>query len=267
MQHNRADIRETIHYDSYANRIGKGTLNALKRFNYFKRKASKNNKRVCFVLKADVKHYFDEVDHQVLLGIIRTKIKDEKILWLIKKILNNFNTKTECKGMPLGNLTSQFFANIYLNELDQFVKNELKAKYYIRYVDDFVILENKKETLVEYKKKIDEFLRMLKIELHPDKSKIIKLKQGIPFLGFRIFYNYGLMKKSNMRKMRRRIKTLKKSYDQKKTDYDETYTVIEGWFNYAKTASSYKLRKKFIRDFEKQFPNQIAGIEIDRWMK
>lgn len=106
-------------YDSYANRKGKGVLKALERFDYFKRKVSRNNTKNCFVLKADIRHYFDRVDHKILIRILKRKIKDEKVIWLIRIILSNHKTKDSGKGMPLGNLTSQFFANIYLNELDQ----------------------------------------------------------------------------------------------------------------------------------------------------
>jgi len=136
-------------HDSYANRKGKGNLKALNRFDYFKRKVSKNNNKNCYVLKADIKHYFDEVPHEVLLNILKKNIKDAKIIWLISKILSNFNSRVKGIGMPLGNLTSQFFANIYLNELDQFVKHKLKVKYYIRYVDDFVIFDSSQEKLLE----------------------------------------------------------------------------------------------------------------------
>jgi retron-type reverse transcriptase len=135
-------------YDSYANRKGKGTLKAIKRFDHFKRKVSKNNTRNCFVFKADIRHYFEAVNHQVLLNIIQRKIKDIRVIWLIKTILNNYFSGQKDIGMPLGNLTSQFFANVYLNELDQFVKHKLKAKYYLRYVDDFVILNQDKKSVI-----------------------------------------------------------------------------------------------------------------------
>src|SRR3989344_4564521 len=145
----------TFIYDSHASRKGKGTHKAVERFDKFKRKISKNgrlaknaynkNNVTGYVLKADIKHYFDTVDHERLLEIIERKVKDKNVIWLIKQILNNFDTSIKGKGMPLGNLTSQFFANVYLNELDQFVKHKLKAKYYIRYVDDFLILHNSKE--------------------------------------------------------------------------------------------------------------------------
>ncbi len=142
-------------YDSCANRIKKGNLFALKRFDKFKGEVTYNLKNKAFCLKADIKHYFQEVNHEVLIKIIKRKIKDKKVIWLIKKILKNFPARKISagqkifpkKGMPLGNLTSQFFANVYLNDLDYFVKHILKIKYYIRYVDDFIILHNSKKQL------------------------------------------------------------------------------------------------------------------------
>ncbi|MEK6892853.1 MAG: reverse transcriptase domain-containing protein, partial [Nanoarchaeota archaeon] len=119
-------FQKSFIYDSHANQIGKGTLKAIERFDLFKRKVSRNNTRECYVLKADIKHYFEEVNHEILINIIKGKIRDEKVIWLIKQILFNTASKIggggeQQKGMPLGSHTSQFFANIYLNELDQFV--------------------------------------------------------------------------------------------------------------------------------------------------
>lgn len=170
---------KTFIYDSYANRRGKGTLNAIKRFDYFKRKVSKNNSRNCFVLKADIKHYFETVDHEILISLIEKKVKNLELITLIKIILKNHDSKSEGRGMPLGNLTSQFFANLYLNELDQFVKHKLRAKYYIRYVDDFLILHPSKNILRDFKENINCFLNgKLKLDLHPDKSRILELNRG-----------------------------------------------------------------------------------------
>lgn len=148
-------------YDTYANRKNKGTHAGLKRFDEFERKVSRNgellrnakdgNMVVEYALKADIKHYFDTVDIETLMKIIGKKIIDEKVLQLIETILNNHDFKIKGKGMPLGNLTSQFFANVYLSELDYYIKHNLKAKYYVRYVDDFVILHGSKEKLQLYK--------------------------------------------------------------------------------------------------------------------
>ena len=239
-------------YDSCANRKGKGNLFALKRFDKFVRKVSRNgritfnnfkdnNYVTGFCLKADIKHYFDTVDHEILIKIIKRKIKDNKTINLVKIIIDNFKSIIINKGMPLGNLTSQFFANIYLNELDQFVKHKLKVKYYIRYVDDFVILHKSKEQLEKWKIKINDFLiKELKLELHPDKSKITFLSRGIDFVGFRNFYYFKLLRKRNIENMFSKVE----DYKQGKIPNYKMLKSFQGWNAYAKWADSYKLRSK-----------------------
>jgi len=146
--------------------------------------------------------------------------------------------------MPLGNLTSQFFANIYLNELDYFVKHGLKAKYYIRYVDDFVILHSSKEQLEIWKQEIDKFLKeKLKIELHSQKSRIISLSHGVDFVGFRNFYHYKLLRKRNIRKM---LKIIGK-YKNGEFSKEKMLESFQGWNAYAKWANTLNLRKKVVR--------------------
>ncbi len=230
-------------YDSCANRKGRGNLFALKRFDKFKRIVTHNLKFDAFCLKADIKHYFQEVNHLILLKIISRRIGDEKIIYLINKILENGKVKDNI-GMPLGNLTSQFFANVYLNELDYFAKHKLKAKYYIRYVDDFVILHKDKKQLEEWKSKIDEFLREnLNIELHPHKSKIISLSSGIDFVGFRNFWRYRLIRKRNIRKMLSFVK----EYQQEEISKEKLPESFQGWNAYAKWANSFKLRQGIVK--------------------
>jgi predicted PolB exonuclease-like 3'-5' exonuclease len=202
-----------------------------------------------------------------LLRIIKKKIADRKVLWLIIKILSN-SANSRSKGMPLGNLTSQFFANVYLNELDGFVKSDLKAKYYIRYVDDFVILETDEDKLEFYHKAINEFLKEnLKIEIHPDKSKIILLGNSLNFLGFRIFFYHKLLKKSNIRKMKTSFNLLKEKYVRREIDYDKIYDYFEGWIAYAKNANTYKMRKKITKQVEEAFPTEISSNEFNRYYK
>ena len=241
---------KSFFYDSCANRKGKGNLFALKRFELFKRQITNNLKSEVFCLKADIKHYFEEVDHKILIRILRRKINDKQTINLIIKILKNnaqsdsvWVGRTEaCKGMPLGNLTSQFFANIYLNELDYFVKHKIKAKYYIRYVDDFVIVHNSKSQLKIWKNEIEEFLKAkLKLELHQDKSKIIPLSHGIDFVGFRNFYNFKLLRKRNIRNMERKVKMFNKKLITK----DKLNESFQGWQAYAKWADSYNLIGRF----------------------
>ncbi len=157
--------------------------------------------------------------------------------------------------MPLGNHTSQFFANVYLNELDQFVKYVLKAKYYIRYVDDFVIFSNSKKELEDFKKKIDIFLQEnLKLKLQPDKSKVLNLKQGIPFLGFKIFYYHKIPRKANLRKFQKELRELKILYKENQLNREQVVERLEGWMAYAKQGNTYKYRRNLLKSFNKNFP-------------
>lgn len=243
-------------HDSFANRKGKGTLAALQRFDAFKLKASKNNTRQCYVLKADIRHYFEEVSHDILLSILGRRIKDGALIGLIRKVLKNYPGDI---GMPLGNLTSQFFANVYLNELDQFVKHTLHARYYLRYVDDFVILHPDKHVLEGYKAQISSFLKeRLSLEMHPGKTKIIPFNKGVAFLGFRNFPHHKLPRKTNIRTMWHRLA---------QRNYDMICLFLEGWLAYAKRASIYTLHRKISSFVEALFPGQISLLQIDRLIK
>mgnify|MGYP001557949732 CR=1 FL=1 len=156
----------------------------------------------------------------------------------------------EFKSMPLGNLTSQFFANVYLNELDYFVKHKLKTKYYIRYVDDFVILHNSKEQLESWKQKISRFLKeSLKLKLHPQKSRIISLSKGIDFVGFRNFYYFRLLRKRNLENIYSKIK----KYKNGELDKEKLLESFQGWNAYAKWANSYRLRRGVVKKIYKKF--------------
>ena len=222
-------------YDSCANRKGKGTLFALKRFNNFQRKVTHNLSKEAFCLKADIKHYFQEIDRNILSRIIKKKIKCRKTLCLITLILNNFSS---VKGMPLGNLTSQFFANVYLNELDYFVKYKLKAKYYLRYVDDFVILNKSKLQLKIWKEEICSFLEeRLSLEIHTDKSKIISLSRGMDFVGFRIFYYFKILRKRNIKKMKFTVH----NFNKKLINNKKFLEILNGWNAHSKWSNNYKL--------------------------
>ena len=246
-------------YDSCASRIGKGNLFALERFYKFLRRISGNGKVIKnnfddsnfiygYCLKADIKHYFEEVNHKILIKIIKKKIEDERVIRLIRRILNNLpkgqirgGTK---KGMPLGNLTSQFFANVYLNDLDYFIKHKLKIRYYIRYVDDFVILHSSKKQLEIWKKEISRFLKQkLNLELHPQKSRIVPLSKGIDFVGFRNFYYFKLLRKRNIKNMFFKIQ----QYKNGRIDKEKILESYQSWQAYAKWADSFILRKNFVK--------------------
>ncbi len=251
-------------FDSFANRIGKGTHSAIKRFDCFKRKVSRNGRLVRegnnansvegYVFKVDIKHYFDTINHNILIDIIKEKIIDERLIWLIRIILENFSL--EGKGMPLGNLTSQFFANVYLNKLDYFVKYKLKVRFYIRYVDDFVILHRSRKRLEYFKGEIIRCLGELKLEIHPDKSKIEPLQKGTQFLGYRIFYHYKLLRKRNLYKFRKNfIKQINLLVDGR-IGKEQILGNLQGWFGYARWANTYNLRKGIMKE--------IKGVVLDK---
>lgn len=192
--------RHFIH-DSYASRNFKGTHRGVRRFETFARKVTKNYRERGFVLKCDVRKFFDSIDHVILLRLLRQKITDPKLLDLLEKIIGSFETASG-KGLPLGNVTSQIFANIYFNEFDQFVKHTLKARYYIRYCDDFVILADNQNHLQEILGHIVWFLRdTLKMELHPNKVTIRKISQGTDFLGYVSLPYYRVLRTKTKRRM------------------------------------------------------------------
>ena len=165
--------------DSYSSRINHGTHKGIERLRIFTRKIWQTHKQ-CFVLKCDVKKFFATLDHEILLEIIGRKIKDSDVLRLIRLLVESFS-----QGAPIGNLTSQLFANIYMNELDQFVKNTLKVRCYIRYTNDFVVVHQDENYLRDILERITEFLKdKLKLSLHPNKVSIRKYRQGVDFLGY-----------------------------------------------------------------------------------
>ncbi|MDP3764649.1 MAG: reverse transcriptase/maturase family protein [bacterium] len=192
-------------YDSYSCRVGKGTHIAVTRLETFYKQLSKNNSRNVFALKCDIKKFFDSIDQNILTKLIQIKIKDENAMWLVERIIKSFE-KDKDKALPLGNVTSQLFANIYLNELDQFIKHKLKEKYYIRYCDDFVILSEQADYLIELSKKINNFLvSKLVLCLHPNKVIIRKYAQGIDFLGYVVLPNHRVLRTKTKRRMFRKV--------------------------------------------------------------
>ncbi|MEK7628991.1 MAG: reverse transcriptase domain-containing protein [Patescibacteria group bacterium] len=188
-------------FDSYSCRINKGTHRAITRLESFCHKLSQNNSKTIFALKCDIKKFFDSIDQNILASLIQAKVKDDNATWLVDVIIKSFP-----KGLPLGNVTSQLFANIYLNELDQFIKHKLKEKYYIRYCDDFIILGENLNVLQRLSKKIDEFLgKSLKLSLHPNKIIMRKYIQGIDFLGYVILPNHRVLRTKTKKRLLKRI--------------------------------------------------------------
>lgn len=191
---------------SYSCRLGKGTHKAMSRFRAFAHKVSKNDTHTTWVLKCDIRKFFASIDQKVLMEIIERYIPDERVRALVANIVNSFNSGTAGKGLPLGNLTSQLLVNIYMNEFDQFVKHKPKAKHYVRYADDFVILSRDRNHLLKTLSYMKVFLRdKLKLEMHPNKVSITTLASGIDFLGWVHFPDHRVLRTATKKRMFRRI--------------------------------------------------------------
>jgi len=198
-------FERTFVSDSYSCRKGKGTHRAMDRFRSFAYKESRNNTRTCWVLKCDIRKFFASVDHNILSSILHTYIEDEKIFRLLLDVIKSFSVKGN-KGLPLGNLTSQLLVNVYMNEFDQFAKHGLKAKYYIRYADDFVFLSRDRSWLESLIPHIEVFLRdRLQLDLHPKKVSIGTLATGIDFLGWVHFFDHRVLRTVTKRRMFRAL--------------------------------------------------------------
>lgn len=233
-------------YDSYSCRLEKGTHKALDRFKSFGNKVSRNNTKTCYVLKCDIRKFFASINHEILKSILEKYIEDKDILWLLNQIINSFHTFTSStlsrqigKGLPLGNLTSQLLVNIYMNEFDQFVKRELKVKYYIRYADDFVIFGEDKEYLEDILKQMKEFLEdKLRLQMHPDKVFIKTLASGVDFLGWVNFPTHRVLRTATKKRMFRNLKG---------NEYKEES--IQSYLGMLSHGNSYKLRmdKSFLK--------------------
>jgi len=191
---------------SYSCRINKGVHKALKTFRSFGYKVSRNEKETVWVLKCDIRKFFASIDHKILTEIIRENISDKDVLSLLSEIVGSFRSTEEGKGLPLGNLTSQLLVNIYMNRFDQFMKHKMKARYYIRYADDFVILSTDKDWLIELIPKIADFLEEhLKLNLHPDKLFLKTLASGVDFLGWVHFSDHRVLRTVTKRRMFRGV--------------------------------------------------------------
>lgn len=246
-------------HDSYACRDGKGTHKAVVRLQNFLRKISKNGHVRAYYLQLDIKDFFTSIDKEILFKIIRRKVTNPEVLWLVEKILFWDSTKSYVqrgnsqlllnipanktlfgkenrRGLPIGNLTSQFFANIYLNELDQFLKHTLKAHYYLRYVDDFVILSNDPIELSSWQSRIEEFLtKQLKLYLHPKRHKLLPISNGIDFLGYIIRSKYILVRRRVVNNFRAKIKELRNAPEKLRNS-------IASYLGHFKWANNYRLR-------------------------
>jgi len=239
---------------SFSCRDGKGTHVGFKALADMLRWVSGNGRKQCYGLKCDIKKFFDSVDHKILKEIISKKIKDEKVLWLVGIVINSYISKRsnlfERKGIPIGNLTSQLFANVYMNELDQFVKHKLKVKEYVRYTDDFVIVSCDREYLEDIKREIDAFLQTrLKLGLHPNKVFIRKFGQGIDFLGYVTKPHHVLMRTKTKKRMFKKLKSNSKKFNQGLVDITTLEQSLQSYLGVLSHADAFGLSEKVKNDY------------------
>lgn len=239
-------LEKSFIFDSYANREGKGTHRAIRRYQYFLKKYK-------YVLKCDIQKYFPSIDHEILKSLIRKRIADQQTLWLIDTIIDGSNQQVDVldffpgdtlftplerrKGLPIGNLTSQFFANYYLNPLDHFINEELRCGAYLRYVDDFVLFGNSKWKLNGWKKRISIFLETYRLRLHPARCHIFPSSMGYRFLGQVVFQTHRKLCSDNVRRFKKHQRTWE---DFPPENIDQR---IASWVGHASQADTFCLLK------------------------
>ena len=249
----------TFIYHSYSSRDNKGTHLAVKNLANILRKASSNYTQPVYVLKCDIKKFFYSVSHQKLFEIIKNKVKDPKFLWLVWQIISSFSTPvenfpqrerelkenfSERKGLPIGNLTSQIFANIFLDKFDWFVKKQLRIKYYFRYADDFAIVNQDPKYLENLIVLIEDFLnKKLDLKLHPQKVEVRKFNQGVDFLGYVVLPYYITLRTKTKKRMFRKIKENKLKLNQNLISRDSFEQSLQSYHGVLKHCNGFELKK------------------------
>ncbi len=243
-------------YDSYACRTGKGTHAAVERFSQYCR-------RYPYVLKADIAQFFPSIDHELLFGLLTRTIRDQRTRWLMRQILDASNPQppalyyfpgddlftpiTRRKGLPIGHLTSQLFANIYLNGFDHFVQETLRCPAYLRYCDDFVVFSADKRSLWQVKDAMTTYLASLRLRLHATKCQVLRTQDGVDFLGYRIFPTHRLLRQSTVRRFRRRLLVQHALYGSGLLSFAALDSSVQSWLGHASHAATYGLRRHLFR--------------------
>nr|VFK36394.1 MAG: Retron-type reverse transcriptase [Candidatus Kentron sp. SD]VFK38630.1 MAG: Retron-type reverse transcriptase [Candidatus Kentron sp. SD] len=241
--------RRLIH-DCYACRVGKGVHAAVRRYQAWAR-------RYAYVLKVDVRRYFPSIDHDILKAKLRRRIKDRNVLWLFDTLIDSAPNagspgvlfpgddlvtlmERRC-GLPIGNLTSQFLGNLYLDDPDHYLKEVCGVRAYLRYVDDLILLDDDKRRLWDIKGKIDEFLARERLCLHPDKVLVQPTGLGLDVLGYRVFPDRILLRRDNGYRYRRRLWAMQRDYRQGKITIHDVRASVAAWLGHTHHADSLAL--------------------------
>ncbi len=232
---------------SFSCRVGKGTHKGVEKIAEMLRAESRNNTRPCFALKCDVRKFFDSVNHETLVGILERKIKDADAMWLLREIVDSFSDE---KGIPIGNLTSQLFANLYMNEFDQFIKQEMKVQRYARYTDDFIIVSRDEAYLAGLLPVIGRFLaERLALELHPSKITIRKYRQGIDFLGYVVLPGHTVVRTKTRKRMFRKLRGRVRQYKKGAIPEETLFGSLRSYMGVLSHADASQLEEELKNDF------------------
>ena len=238
---------------SFSCRVGKGTHKGVESVRDMLRAESKNGAKQCWVLKCDIRKFFDSVDHSVLLGTLEQKVVDPDVRWLLREIIGSYASASAgggSKGIPIGNLTSQLFANVYLNEFDQFIKHSLKIKKYARYTDDFVIISHNKSYLEKIVPQLESFLsEKLKLTLHPDKVNIRKYRQGADFLGYVVLPHHIAVRTRTKKRMFRKIAERVAAYQSGTISKASMEGALSSYLGVLSHANAHELTERFRNQF------------------
>lgn len=283
-------------HDSYACRTGKGVHAGVQRLQTFIRQVARNGTQPAWYLQLDVRNYFMRIDKDILFGLLERKLKGDTARWLTRllvfhdctadyimrgnpKLLDVLPSHKSliggdaCKGLPIGNLNSQFFANVYLNELDQFVKHELKCRHYVRYCDDFILLANNVETLRDWQVRIETRLREnLALELHPV-QRLAPVSNGVDFLGYIVRRDYLLVRRRVVNNLKSKLRAYRallvdeqdgvRCYRFDEHLLDELAAVVSSYLGHLKMANSWRLVQSLWQRFD--FLAQYFDFDAQHW--
>lgn len=250
-------------FDSYACIDGKGTHKCVDRISHYMRKAKWEYGEETVIIKGDVKKCFYSFDRKILKKILPKKIKCEKTLRLIFKIIDSADI-LGLLGLPLGNTLSQICANIYLNELDQFCKRILSLKYYVRYMDDFIIIVENKEEVKRVLSLIYQFVDVqLCLVLNINKTKIFPINQGVNAIGYKIHPTHRLLRNDSKKKIKRKIKAMPHLIKEGKLTIKKAEQMLNSWLGHAGYANSYNFIQSLIKKYDFIYLSNKGTIKID----
>ena len=262
-----------FHPHSYACRKGKGTHAAANRLQAMMR-------RHRYVLQFDIRKYFPSVDHEILKGTFRRLIKDRRALWLMDLIVDHSNAQEPVneyfpgddlftpivrrRGLPIGNLTSQWFANWYLNDFDHFVTSRLGVGAYVRYCDDFLLLHDDRELLLWVRDRVAGKLARNRLRFHARRVFVTRSDAGVLFVGYRLWPSHRLIRRENIRRFRRRVRWMRRAHATGWIGWDEIRPRLDSWIAHAGNADSRRLLRRLSREWVFTRPTD-AGLSMGNY--